>query len=552
MNEKNIIKKVSQKVRQAEDEIDQVYKSNLLLSIPYITALWHLLVIYEDIIFLNCFGSNTISRKESSAMCVNLNYGLKTAINWLKHNNKIQGSIPPLNIDPILYDAAVDLLSLALDYQTFVIAFTYASRGLINIHLQEKKLIHNYNLNKESQYEAYNELIKLQCMDSALAQIDLARFNKIQNEILRAVKFSGNHFQVKTTPSMIQKVMAFSNESIFSPVFKLPENWKFDLFTLDEFRTFFLSINTLAMIHSVGRFSACGKGCENFGRSSCIIIFKKEELIQRLIRYTKLDDKIIKTLIELLTFGSYNLNLPDPALQPIIPLTDNLLAISPLLWTTISPERNLCALLNRIPYFKTIYSGLTLQKETLMRNNIKNHFSKSSFKFWNGKIPGNNNLPDIDLVIISHEEKACLVTELKWFIPPAEVREIIERSEEIHKGVEQIIKLQKHSEEHSTFLPKELHIDNSYEIFWCVISANSIGMSSVQSKKVPVISEEHFISMLKVTKSIKTVGKILKNREYLPVVNQQYEIDKSVASLEGWELNWYNIILKNNTKLAYI
>ena len=50
-------------------------------------------------------------------------------------------------------------------------------------------------------------------------------------------------------------------------------------------------------------------------------------------------------------------------------------------------------------------------------------------------------LPDVDLAIISDSEKMCLLLELKWFIDPAEAREIIEKSEEIEKGISQVLQL---------------------------------------------------------------------------------------------------------------
>ena len=229
----------------------------------------------------------------------------------------------------------------------------------------------------------------------------------------------------------------------------------------------------------------------------------------------------------------------------------NLLIISPNLLLTSSPERNLCALLNRIPHFNSIYSSLTNEKETLMRNSIINHFNGKLFGFWWGKIGEDKSLPDVDLVFINKTEKACLITELKWFISPAEAREVIQRSEEIVKGIKQIRLLQDYFRQNPKQCFDKLNIDSSYKLYWAVISANSIGIVDAQDRAVPVISQKHVIELLDVYNSIKFVGELLRKRKHMPIEDEHYSVISSIISLDNWDLEWHSIKPKNTSRFRH-
>ena len=129
-------------------------------------------------------------------------------------------------------------------------------------------------------------------------------------------------------------------------------------------------------------------------------------------------------------------------------------------------------------------------------------------------------LQDIDLAIVKESEKVCLLLELKWFIAPAEFREVIHKSEEIEKGISQVLKIkQAFAGNHKPLLEK-LNIDSSYRLEGIVVSRNWIGDADVQNSEVPVIPADHLIAKLKGTESLLSTMEWLKNREYLELLQK--------------------------------
>ena len=73
--------------------------------------------------------------------------------------------------------------------------------------------------------------------------------------------------------------------------------------------------------------------------------------------------KKVKSILDDLTYGNRGIKHPDPALQPLIKLNSDFYAIVPSIWMCSAAERNLTALLNKLPSEKEIYRKLVSEKE---------------------------------------------------------------------------------------------------------------------------------------------------------------------------------------------
>ncbi len=162
----------------------------------------------------------------------------------------------------------------------------------------------------------------------------------------------------------------------------------------------------------------------------------------------------------------------------------------------------LLVLVNKLPKERAIYLSLVQEKEEIMRQPIIDGISGSNWRIWYGAIPSQSNLPDIDLAIVDPLNRAALFIELKWFLDPAEPRELLEKSKEIKKGISQLLLLKHALEEQSPSIPSRVGIDSDYSIGFVVVSANWIGYSSDQDTAMPVIHEHHLIKKLQTTDSL--------------------------------------------------
>ena len=527
---------VSPELRKVEIEIDNYHKSNPLLKLPFATAAWSFMAFGEDMMLRDIVDSSTI---QDRAMIVdNFVFDLKEPMNWLYRGCQ-GGGKAPFAYNDRWHKASQDLFKLGGKYTDFVTAYTFASNNWIELELQGSTIQPKNDLCYGVEYEAYNRLIKTESTQQALS---LVNFDNLPNDaIMRVLKIKGDRFRYKLNPRMVSDMISAIIRPTQDVMFSLPGDWEFSRYSLKDFRAVFEVIAALAGIHLTARKFASDQGCVRLGYPDSIYVLTYDDLLRRTVRYSKLSDAKVQSIFDDLTYGNKGIRQPDPALQPLIKLNSNDYAIMPNLWICSAAERNLTILLNKIPSEKKVYRKLVSEKEALMRESITSDLSDKDFRFIVGRL---TNLPDIDLAIVSDSEKVCLLLELKWFIDPAEAREIIEKSEEIEKGIFQIQKL-KEAYTNNQLLLEKLNIDSNYKLEGIVVSENWIGNGNVQSPEVPVIRANHLIEKLKMTDSLRATMEWLKDRKYLPKEGEHFKVHSTTSTIGKWRVKWYSIQLLN-------
>ena len=362
-------------------------------------------------------------------------------------------------------------------------------------------------------------------------------FHSVTDAINHSVKVKDDRFSYKLNPRIVSDTIKAISPG-YDPVFSLPSEWQFSQYTLGDFRKVFEAILAMASIHWRARMIAIEMECDDMGYLDSIYVITCDELLRRVVRYSRVLAAKVRSIFDDLSYGNRGISSPDPALQPLIKLDSNRYAIMPQLWFSLSPERNLTVLLNKLPSERKIYAKLVDEKEDIMRQRIITDLSDKGFRFIWGNIA---NLPDVDLAIVKDSEKACLLLELKWFIGPAEIREIIERSEDIKKGISQVLKFkQVFADSHKPLLEK-LKIDPSYRLEGVVVSENWIGYANVQSPEVPVIQVNHLIAKLKTTKTLQSTMEWLKARKYLPKEGKDFELQGITSTIGNWSVKSYGV-----------
>lgn len=527
---------VTPDVRIAEREVDEAYKSNVLIGIPFSSSAWHTLGVWEDYAFLR---SGLASAQDVDAFFDNLKYYLKDALLWLRSSCP-QGSVIPSMYDEQRYEAADSLLNLAHEYRAFARAMTLASMGYTRLSIDGARIVSTYDAPNELRLGAYDRLIRLvRGKEEGAALFDQKPITEYRDTIASSVRVRGQRFTITVNPRVVSRVMGWLSAARHSSS-ELPESWRFSRYAATDFERFFICISALAFIQIVGRHEAAGSGCIGLGFTDCLITMPVQGLVARARRYTGLAENVVLEIVSDLTYGSHEQERPDPALQPLIPLTQGVLAIAPHLVLTSAGERNLIPLMNRIREERPVYMRLTLEKEALMRNRIRRALTGEPLKLASGRVPGNDDLPDIDLAIIDKVHKACLLCELKWFVEPGEPREGIERSEEISKGVGQCLKLLSYFRAGNQDGADFLSIDSSYLVSAIVVSANSIGNASAQHPEIPVINEFHLLRKIKASGDLSVTLRWLEERDFLPRPNVHYEIVPTLSTVGKWSIEWYD------------
>ena len=523
--------RVSLELRKIEKEIDNYYKSNPLLNLPYATAAWSFMAFVENWIWDQV--NQELTSQELGILVDNVVNEMKDPMLWLFNNCKPGGNFP-CNNDKDILAASRDLLRLGKKYGWFAAAYTYASRGWVELELQDSIIQPKDKFFKDIEYQAYGRLIKAHEIDEAASLIDPDRSYLLWETIGQSVKVIGDRFKYQMNPQIVSDVTSTINTG-YDVAFPLPEEWEFGSYSLGDFRRAFEAILAMADIHWRARRIAIEKGCQNNAYLDSIYLPTCTELLRRVSRYSGLPDNKVQSIIDDLTYGNRGIKHPDLALQPLIKMNSEYYAIMPQLWLSLSPERNLTILLNKICDERRIYLELVNEKETLMRKHIISELCDDKIRFDWGNVA---NLPDIDLAIVNDSEKICLLLELKWFIAPAEFGEVVEKSEDIEKGISQSLQLKQAFANNCDPLLRKLRIDSSYRFETVVVTQNWIGYANVQSPEVPIIRADHLLAKLKVTDSLLSSIVWLKDRKYLPTEGVDFEKQGVTSTIGNWTVKW--------------
>lgn len=525
--------KLTRDLRRIEKEIDDHYKSNPLMNLPFATAAWYFLAFAEEVVLKE--GRNRGSSAQTYAIIAdNLVNALKNPIGWLYCTCEQGGPVPRV-YNGAFYQASWDFFQLGQEYNSFVWAYTFFSQDWIQLNLNGTRIQPSEILSEDVRYEAYNRLIKPHKLHTIASSVNSD--NLPTEEFAHTIRIQGERFSYKLNPRIVSNAIT-TRKPILDEIFSLPSDWQFSHYTLGDFRKVFEVISALAFIHIMARSIAISQGCPALGYADSIYLPTCENLLRRIVMYSGISETIVRSILDDLIYGNRDISDPDPALQPLIKLNSDVYAVMPHLWLFSSAERNLTVLFNRLPSEKEIYSKLVSKKESLMRERFTTRLCAEGFRFISGNVSG---LPDIDLAIIRDSEQTCLLLELKWFIDPAEPREIIEKSEEIEKGICQLVQLKRAFANNHDALLKKLKIDSCYRLDGTVVSENWIGHAKAQSTEIPVIRAEHLIEKLKTTVRLESAMDWLTDRKYLPTEGEHFNVHKTTSTVGHWSVEWYEI-----------
>ncbi len=523
---------MSENINKIENEIDLFFENNKLKEKGFAQAAWTLLSVNEDR-FL--FAIHNYSENEIDIFADQHINCLTYPLRFLKKENfsNLKKFCRELINDD--YQFATDWIESALSYDLYSTIFPLYHRNFVNISVEENKLIPIENWNSDKDYEAYNRLVQREAKNKLLSfSLDPDFFEFIFSK----TKYGRNWFKINFDQKIIHYLTS-NVYSIFDIKFSLPEDWHLGDFTFQEYKNIIITIQSMLYAWFQVRISLVNNGLEELGYKSSVYVVKIETLIKLLVKHSNYNPEKVEKILNLVTFGSNGINDPDIANQPLIDLKNGHYALSPFLWLNGNTERNLCVLLNKIPRYRNLYLSFVNEKEELQKEDIQNFLTSKGFFIIKSQQLENT---DLDIAIIDHNNKSCLCLELKWFIEPAEVREIVDKTEELKKGIDQgkiIFELFKNKDPH--FINNILKIDFDYNFLVAVASQNWIGFSDFQDNEIPIIKLWDLLYKIEELKSLLKVNKWLAKKEYLPKKGIDYEIHYRDIPFGKWTTTWYGI-----------
>jgi hypothetical protein len=140
----------------------------------------------------------------------------KWPLQWLLTSCE-PGGTPPSKLDDKMYEASWRLSDLALNYLWFEVAFTYASLGLLNLSLEDQRIVPSESMKPDARFEVYDRLINLN--EKERLSYDVM---PLMDQVRNSVRVSGHWFSYELNPRLIKEGLRVATQLASSPVLPNP------------------------------------------------------------------------------------------------------------------------------------------------------------------------------------------------------------------------------------------------------------------------------------------------------------------------------------------
>lgn len=533
--------KVEKRLREIEGILDNHHKSLEILSEPRPRVLLHVLRVFEDMTRLRGFlDTKPIVLGQREVELHNFLDFLAMAVQWVFDECPNEDIDLPLDVDAGLYAASFELLTTAGDYCGVCDGFTMWSRGRHCVELDEEHKRIDFGLPAEANtaYEAADVVLdnrkKTESISSPMFAGLLFKMLPANNQLCGSIQQKDGQIEYEIAPDVWEAYKEFSAAAT-EITFELPEEWDFGSFTLGEYALFWQTLHARCMIHA---YACLNSGVEGAGIESVVLIISPEELAADLSARCELPAAKIRTIVDYITFDPAITN-NDVIFQPLIPVSDGRLAVSPSLVMASKAERNLACLVNKKD--QPAYSRLSASKEDLILDEMATILAQSYPALEivpRCKLP--TPLPDIDLAIFDAASKCILMLEVKWLIPSDSIKEVCSRDEDIAKGIGQANDILAYYQSSSVDVQnrafgREIGVESAHAL---VVTRHNIGSSHLD-RSTPVVDESSFFRMLSVAKgNLVELNRLIVEEAFLPKegidwCSIRFEIDYAGYRLTG-------------------
>ena len=197
------------------------------------------------------------------------------------------------------------------------------------------------------------------------------------------------------------------------------------MFTLAEYKDFWIAITALCYIHFCSCFSIQDpairlRNSTIIQRNSCIVDYVVAE--------TGLDKSKVETMIEYITYNPQKKNV-DIMYQPIVQIEKDMLILAPILFMGSRPERNLLAVVSTM--HDSEYSKEVNDLEGLMIAELESFVNSPDIVKHRHL---RDDLPDIDFAILDKTTCSAMICETKWFAAADSAKEVYAKEDDITHG----------------------------------------------------------------------------------------------------------------------
>ena len=514
-------------IREIEKIIDEYHKKHVFLSGNKKQLMYELMTTFEDLCACTVMASmlNSIALKKITDYMDSLNQ----ALNWVEHSESVStDGLIQRTISEERYEQCASFLNdYAYPYSLICSGYISYSRRRLSAKVEDNTV--SFFFSDDDNCSSWNDILREASSKEVSGFVET--FNPIQimqanAKLQKKISIQGGRICYELNSEILTPFVEVA-EAQWNATKTLPDSWKFDTFTLEEYKSVWIAIVALCYIH----FFSCLTIKDPLVRiENALIVQSPDSVIGYAASISNVEKEKVKNIFDYLIFEPSKKNV-DIMYQPIVKINEDMVLIAPMLFMGSRPERNLLAVVSSRSDFE--HSKEVNDLEDLMVKEIEEAIPPNDNLIIKKHKKLGGRLPDIDLGIYDTVSNAALLCELKWFMAADSSKEVYAREDDITHECEQSEQIMGYAmtdKEHFIKQVFECDDGNDVDLFCCVVAKHNI---RTQNKHVPVIDEKKLIELFR-NKSIDSVFHIIRNHEYEEILPEDAEITFQTVSYAGF------------------
>ena len=431
---------------EVEPYIDKFYLQAPLLRRHRDSATIHLLRIFEDstrFVTMRPFAPTNRDAQFHTRFRW-AHEAIPWALRWVWRDCPVT-DVAALDLDWSLYSEAHEVMNLGFKYYQLCRCFVLYSRGLFCAETikEQKRVRFFFRSRAEQRRDAASAMYSISQdyppLSAAVSKV-LAETMPIIRTILPHYidKAGESAIRCETPPDMMEYFKRLATVFVDGMKFEMPGAWQFGDYSLDQFKSFWKCILSLALAHIQAHDFADDAVGTKGGAIGSLVMQMSEDLLTKARGLFPIPAKAWCSIVDALIYQPTRAYW-DPFWQPIIRVSDGTFLIAPSLITASSPERNLITLLTRSAAGRASYNRVSSQKEEEQLSSLGELFQSSRYVA-RTRVPiprdAGSTLTDIDLFLYDKSDDVILLIHAKWLIRPDNVQEILARDKEVQAALQ--------------------------------------------------------------------------------------------------------------------
>ncbi|AKC78407.1 hypothetical protein XB05_06470 [Xanthomonas arboricola] len=444
----------------------------------------------------------------------------------------------PARVTPRLYIKTAELLQAGVDFKAANQLCSAAHAGTVLFTEGDQTIdIVFDDIHHDRRYAAIELLghMPLDVIDHSANLYAWARRQELRPPIVgaiaRSTRISGQKVFYDYSPHL---AVALAEEMMQLPSM-VPEGWRFPWGGCYETMLLINAMCVRCMYHWIAvHFGASLHGLRGGGEASLLYITKMQKLVADLDAMCSLGETRIRSFLQYLSHG-YATKTPDPALQPIVALTNGLVAVPCLLYLSSNYERNLLGLQARIDS-KRFDSMSKLFEVDMVHDLLEMIRPRWPFVKGNQTLRADGGFEEIDLLVADPGSQTVLVCELRWMLQPGDPREVQNRKNACREKVGQLARKVQWLQPRIRLALDVLGVAPAAMAEWRiegVIVIKTFGGTLSNNPKLPIMTERIFMQGMQNASSLRHFADWSQSLGWLPQEGVHFRIVPQEIHLSG-------------------